>query len=299
MKTTLLPLVAVLLLPVCALAQAFSLQDFNTLYSLRGVWEAPVQRGLQCEQWEIKNPYCLEGRVIIVRDSVPVVSEYLQLHYQSGSILLVSKMAYAHSASADTFHLARIDQREFIFEHTADGVLHRTVYHIDADSVLEKYVELPETVGNRAFNCIYKKSHTASFEKRITGFWVSKTPTAEATMKWERDLQNRFLVMTYRLDAHPAAAPAEMFEGKAFYKNTGKADCFSAEWMDSTGDVFTVNGHYNGLEFITLWGIPEMQKGKSVYRFLDDQTIELADWRVDAKGGWSLFNRYVFRKTGL
>jgi len=450
MKTTLLPLAAVLLLTFTTTAQTFSLQDFAAFYRLQGVWVAHTERGLEYEQWEIRNPQHLEGKVSIVhtdtRDSLPVSSENLQLHYQNGQILYTAEVAYSHSSPVDTFRLKRIDQGDYIFETGQGSVLKRTVYHPEADSVLEKYLEVPWANSTGRFSLIYRNTgqvttnsllnpayllrkakalaepsvfqneidgkfperlfyqdslvtvlrsispqepfhllvipnrriptlndatpadeallghmlltardmvqrtthaetgyrlvintnenagqsafhlhlhvlggnrtgpmvdqtwrnvrrrladstHVTSFEKRILGSWVSKTPTAEASMKWEPDLQNRFMVLTYKLDAHPPTGPAEIFEGKAFYKNAGKSDRFNAQWMDSNGDIFPVEGHYNGHEFITLWGTPATQQGKCVYRFLDDQTIELTDWRKDEKKGWVVFNRYTFRKT--
>jgi histidine triad (HIT) family protein len=446
MKTMLLPLAAALFLTATTTAQTFSLQDFAPLYKMQGFWAAPTVRGLECEQWEIDDPYHLQAELEIIRDDTFEMSAgSSHLYFQDGRIVFTSRCAY--ECPNDTFQLTRIDQGKYIFERKTGEESESVVYQIGSDSVLEKHLEVPSPYGTDKYSFRYEKTgkvskyallnpdylqrkakalgepsvfqheidrkfpehiffqdslvtvfrsnnaqlplhllvvpnrriptlndatqadesllghmlltardaakrttagetgyrlaintnedagqsafhlhlhvlggtrtgpmvdqgwrnvrrrladstHITPFEKRILGYWVSKTPTAEASMKWEPDLQNKFIMLSYKLESHPVAAPAEVFEGKAFYKNAGKPGVFTAQWMDSNGDVFPVKGQYNGQEFNTLWGgTGATQLGKSVYRFVDDTTIELTDWRRNGKGEWEVFNRFVFRKA--
>jgi histidine triad (HIT) family protein len=204
-----------------------------------------------------------------------------------GHLLLTARDMAQHSAMAETGYRLTINTNEDAGQSAFHLHLHvlggaRTGPMVDAGW---------RNVQRR----LADSTHLTPFEKRALGTWVSKTPEADVTMKWEPELQNRFLVMSYNMQAHPVSGAAEVFEGKAFYKNDGGPGRFKAQWMDSNGDVFPVEGRYDGQEFTTYWGLSDKQQGKTVYRFLDDQTIELTDFRK--KGAeWVVFNRVLLRK---
>jgi len=425
-------------------AQTFSLQDFATLYNLQGEWAAPWEKGRQMEQWRIQDAKHLEGRIHRVdADQTDITGEQLGLFYSGNQIWYVAQRQF--EGPHDTFLLSSIDQGDYIFENRKDGVQQRVVYHPEADSVLEKYLEAPwisnpsygtfiyrklaepgnngqlnpdyllrkaralkqespfqkeidgqlpqrllfqdslvtvlrslspqmpvhllvvpnrriptlndataadesllghmlltardmaqktgiaesgyrlafntnEDAGQSAFHLhlhvlggartgpmvdpgwrsiqrrFADSVHMAPFEKRMLGVWMAQIRNATVTLKWEPDLQNKFIALSYRQELRHEGAAPDIFDGKAFFKLTNTPGHYSANWMDSTGDAFPLEARYDGRELTVQWRNTARLEGKTVYRFLDQQTIELTDFRKQDDGTWKVFDRLVLTK---
>ena len=424
--------------------QVFSLQDFATLYHLQGEWTATWEKGRQVEHWSIEGADRLEGRIHrLDADQVEIPGERLGLFFYDHQIWYVAQRQF--EGPNDTFLLSGIDQGDYIFENRKDGVHQRVVYHAEADSVLEKYLEAPwisnpaygtfiyrkttkpvqngrfnpeyllrkakaltqespfqkeidgilpqrllfqdslvtvlrsispqmpvhllvvpnhrmptlndatvadeqllghmlltardmarktgiaesgyrlafntnEDAGQSAFHLhlhvlggartgamvdpawrsvqrrLADSTRIAPFEKCILGVWISQNTHATVTLKWEPDLQNKFIALSYRQELRREGASSEIFEGKAFFKQSSALGYYTANWMDSTGDVFPLEARYDGREMTVQWRNTGHLEGKTVYRFLDQQTIELTDLRKQDDGTWKVFDRLVLSK---
>lgn len=137
-------------------------------------------------------------------------------------------------------------------------------------------------------------------EKRLLGTWSAKGQAfgmpADVTMKWEPDLQGNFLLLSYRMDMRDTSGKVQTFEGKALYKASKEAGKFTANWFDSDGDAHPIEANYDGTALTANWGTPATKMGKTIYRFVDDNTIEITDFIQKKDGEWKEFNRNTVRK---
>ncbi|NUO02382.1 MAG: HIT domain-containing protein [Saprospiraceae bacterium] len=140
-----------------------------------------------------------------------------------------------------------------------------------------------------------------SFEKRILGTWSGKGKAfgmaANITMSWEPDLQNNFLLLNYRMDMRDTSNQLQVFEGKAYYQPAESAGQFRATWFDSGGEMHPVEASYDGQILTANWGTPTTKLGRTLYRFVDDTTIEIVDYIQAKDGNWKEFNRNTVVKN--
>jgi hypothetical protein len=119
---------------------------------------------------------------------------------------------------------------------------------------------------------------------------------AETTMVWERTLSGKFNRITYRIVMHPASGPDQLFEGEALYK-ASKENEWAATWFDSQGSMHPITAtHENGI-LTSLWGTPATRQGKTLYRIVDKNTLELTDLILNKDGTWKEFNKQTLSKN--
>ena len=137
-------------------------------------------------------------------------------------------------------------------------------------------------------------------EKRLLGTWSAKGQAfgmpADVTMKWEPDLQGRFLLLSYKMDMRDTSGKVQTFEGKALYKASKEVGKFTANWFDSGGEAHPIEAFYDGTALTSNWGTPATKMGKTIYRFVDDNTIEISDFIQRKDGEWRQFNQNTVRK---
>ncbi len=137
-------------------------------------------------------------------------------------------------------------------------------------------------------------------EKRLLGTWSAKGQAfgmpADVMMKWEPDLQGNFLLLSYRMDMRDSTGKVQVFEGKAYYKSTKEAGRFTATWFDSGGEIHPIEAVYDGMALTAFWGTPDTKTGKTIYRFVDDNTIEITDFIQRKDSEWKQFNRNTVRR---
>ena len=143
-------------------------------------------------------------------------------------------------------------------------------------------------------------TNVTPLEKRLLGAWSAKGRAfgmpADVTMKWEPDLQGNFLLLSYRMDMRDTTGKVQVFEGKAFYKASKEAGKFTATWFDSGGEAHPIEAVYDGTALTANWGTPTTKMGKTIYRFVDDNTIEITDFIQAKNGEWKQFNRNTVRR---
>lgn len=144
---------------------------------------------------------------------------------------------------------------------------------------------------------------TDPLEKRILGAWSARGKAfgmpADITMNWEPGLQNKFLQLSYRMEMRDSSGRVQTFEGKAYYQPTGTPGQYQATWFDSAGEMHPVQATYDGQTLTANWGTPATKTGKTLYRFVDDNTLEIVDYIQAKDGSWKEFNRNTVLKTPL
>ena len=142
---------------------------------------------------------------------------------------------------------------------------------------------------------------TDPFEKRILGIWSGQGRAfgmpANISMAWEPDLQNNFLLLNYRMDMRDTSGRVQTFEGKAYYQPAGTPGKYKATWFDSGGEMHPVEATYDGQTLTANWGTTATKMGRTQYRFVDENMVEIADYIQAKDGSWKEFNRNTVIKN--
>ncbi len=145
------------------------------------------------------------------------------------------------------------------------------------------------------FTLRLEASTTDAFLNRLEGSWqgegkAMRTP-ARLQMKWEWVLGGKFLRLSLKNEMQSATGNTA-FEGHAYYRLSGDGKC-EGKWFDSRGASFPINCKIEGESLTALWGTPEQEQGKSIYRFLEAGKLEVVDSVMDKNGTWKEFGRFV------
>ena len=142
------------------------------------------------------------------------------------------------------------------------------------------------------------QSQPNPFLSRLEGNWQGEGKafgmTAKLHIKWEWVLNKKFLRLTIKNEMTRTSGP-QMFEGQAYYHAIA-ADKFEAQWFDSRGVTFPIKGHLEGDSLIAMWGSPDKEEGKSIYRLVDDSTLEVVDLVKQKDGTFREFGRTTLKR---
>ncbi|MFN2511704.1 MAG: hypothetical protein ABR568_09700 [Pyrinomonadaceae bacterium] len=144
-----------------------------------------------------------------------------------------------------------------------------------------------------------------AFLKRFEGTWQGDGRAfgmaARLHLKWEWVLGDKFLRLSLRNEMRTANGQTQVFEGHAYYRPVGPPNGFKyeARWFDSRGTWFPIQAHSEGESLIALWGAPEQEQGKSLYRLVDPGKLEVIDAVLQKDGSWKEFGRFVVQRAQL
>ena len=110
---------------------------------------------------------------------------------------------------------------------------------------------------------------------------------SEAVLDVRPALAGRFLELRYR---------AGSFEGRAFYR-PASATRWQAHWFDSRGNVFEVEAALAGRTLTADWGSAGTERGRTVYRLLDDGRLEVSDAVAARDGRMREFARHILAQA--
>ena len=140
------------------------------------------------------------------------------------------------------------------------------------------------------------RSETESFLNRLQGSWQGEGKafqmTARLQMKWEWVLGDKFLRLTLRNTMRGPNGQTQVFEGHAYYRSSGEST-YEGKWFDSRGESFPIKAQAEGDALIALWGTPEQEQGKSIYRIIESGKMEVVDSVRQKDGAWKEFARFV------
>jgi hypothetical protein len=104
-------------------------------------------------------------------------------------------------------------------------------------------------------------------------------------------LGGRFLELDYRFTAFAADGTATRFSGRGFYRMDGD-DAWTGHWFDSSGAVHALSAAVDGEALVARWG----ENGRSEYRRIDADRLEVVDSYRAADGDWTEFARISYTR---
>ena len=138
---------------------------------------------------------------------------------------------------------------------------------------------------------------TESVFKRLSGSWSGEGKAmgmpATLRMTWDWVLGEKFLRLSLRNEMTAANGQVQFFEGHAYYQPS--ANKCEGTWFDSRGISFPIKCNVDGDSVTALWGSPEQEQGKSVYRLLADGNLEVVDSVKQPDGNWREFARFALK----
>lgn len=142
-------------------------------------------------------------------------------------------------------------------------------------------------------------TQTDEFLSRLEGNWHGEGKafgmSARLQLKWEWVLEKKFLRLTLKNEMSGANGQTRVFEGHAYYRDAG-VDKYEADWFDSRGITFPIRARLEGDTLVSLWGSTETEEGKSTYRLIDNNTLEVVDSVKQKDGSWREFGRVTLKR---
>ncbi len=139
----------------------------------------------------------------------------------------------------------------------------------------------------------------ADISVKLAGAWKGEGKafgmSTRPVMIWEPALGGKFMKLTYRNEMMSAKGDVRVFEGHAYYKALGGGK-YRATWFDSQGAVHPIEATFDGITLTSNWGTKETEIGKTMYRLVNANTIELVDYVQTKEGTWKEFSRATLRK---
>lgn len=140
---------------------------------------------------------------------------------------------------------------------------------------------------------------TSSILTRLEGHWQSTGTsfgnTADITMVWQPILQNAFMQISYTITMHTPKNGDQVFEGSGLYRQDS-VHHYTATWADSQGELHPITAVDDGTMLSSQWGVSGKKLGKTLYRFADDNTVEVVDFIQKKDGSWKEFSRNIFKR---
>lgn len=138
-----------------------------------------------------------------------------------------------------------------------------------------------------------------NFLNRLNGTWKAEGKAfgmeAKFHMQWTWVLQGRFIQLFYKIEMRGKDGQPQIFEGMAFYKPAANGK-YEGTWFDSQRSIHPIEATADSSALTSLWGKPETEQGKSIYRLLDENRIEVVDAVRAKDGSWKEFNRNTFAR---
>jgi hypothetical protein len=146
------------------------------------------------------------------------------------------------------------------------------------------------------FNHSLEASSSGAFLDRLQGAWQGDGKAfglpAHLQMKWEWVLGKKFLRLSLKTRTRGSTGQEQtVFEGHAYYRSAGEGK-YEGEWFDSRGESFSIKGTVDGESLTALWGAPGKEQGKSVYKFVESDRLEVVDSVRQQDGTWKEFGRF-------
>ncbi len=142
-------------------------------------------------------------------------------------------------------------------------------------------------------------SQTDDFPKHLLGQWSGEGRSmgmdSRPRMSWERVLADKFVHLHFRNEMKNAQGKTEVFEGHAYYKTIGAAK-FSGNWFDSGGAAHPIRAVFENNVLTALWGTEETQMGRTIYRIVNDSSVEIVDSVRLNDGTWREFSRTLLKR---
>lgn len=124
------------------------------------------------------------------------------------------------------------------------------------------------------------------------GHWQSDgdafNAPARSTMRWTATMKDKQVRLDYRIEIQPDTEQSSVFEGVAYYRDTGQSS-LRAFWADNSGDLHPIVASFDGEALTAHWGVAGAKQGRTRYRLTGEDEIQVTDW-VLTDDGWRQFN---------
>jgi Protein of unknown function (DUF1579) len=145
------------------------------------------------------------------------------------------------------------------------------------------------------FTCLLTSVGLAQgFLEKLKGTWVAKGSAfgmpADVEMTWMAALGGRYTQIQYKIVMHGKEGKDQLFEGTAYYKPAGE-NKYVATWFDSGGEMHPITATSDENALTSFWGTPETKLGKTIYKLLDNNTVEITDFIQKKDGSWQQFGK--------
>lgn len=127
----------------------------------------------------------------------------------------------------------------------------------------------------------------------LTGRWAgagsSFGAAGEASLEIAPALGGAFVELRY------IATKPVPFKGRAFYKE-GSAGDWEGRWFDSRGVTWPIRATLSGTTLTSDWGTADTERGRTVYRRLEDGRLEVVDMVLQQDCRHRQFARQIFTR---
>lgn len=135
-----------------------------------------------------------------------------------------------------------------------------------------------------------------SIFERLEGVWTATGNSfgqqAQSKMVWSKTLNGKFYRIDYSILFDPSGTNA--FTGIGHYKFSTEPKV-TGYWVDNGGDLHPLSAATDADRLLTIWGKAGSKMGRTEYRLLPDDSLQVTDWQLTTEG-WKMFNQAVFQK---
>jgi len=117
----------------------------------------------------------------------------------------------------------------------------------------------------------------ALLQNNWTGTGVLMGNEATFRMEWQKVLHNKFLKLEFQNKQKSGENEYIVFDATGFYKIINENTIYG-NWFDSRGISFPLEGTINETELTIFWGNEDTEKGKTIYRYVNDNKITVEDF---------------------
>lgn len=136
-------------------------------------------------------------------------------------------------------------------------------------------------------------------KERYLGAWKGQGQMmgrdSQVQMKWETVLDGRFVRVQFRTEWQTPDGKPQAFEGHAYYQQQ-KDGKYRATWFDAQGATLNIDAEFDGQALTSLWGPGAEKRGKTIYRLVSAEQIEVIDSARSKEGEWREFSRATFKR---
>lgn len=117
---------------------------------------------------------------------------------------------------------------------------------------------------------------------------------AAFSMSWERVLDGQFVKLTFENRLVENGKSRRLLEAVAYYR-PGEANRLTGTWLDTRGQTLELRATAAASTLETHWR-SDSEQGRTVYRFTDEDTVEVHD-DVLGENGWRPFGSAIYRRA--
>jgi len=134
----------------------------------------------------------------------------------------------------------------------------------------------------------------APVEARLLGDWqgsgLVSGRASSLTMTWSRDPGPRLLHLRFRNEM-AGERGVEVFEGRGYYRLAQQGADGTGTWIDSRGLILPLTTRTTSDSLTTEWGSEGTERGRTEYRFVEQDRLEVVDWVHAPNGEMREFGR--------